>query len=83
MTSPISARIPDELRQDLAKYCVEHDISQTQAIEAGLDLLLSQPSAASSLTPEQAAEGLAQLESELATKLAGFDPDAAKEDDRD
>lgn len=83
MSSPISARIPTELRQDLAKYCVEHGVSQTDAIAAGLELLFAHPAPSSPLTPEQAAAGLAQLERDLASRLTGFDAEAAEEEGRD
>jgi hypothetical protein len=83
MSSPISARIADRLRQDLARYCVEHGVSQTDAIAAGLDLLLARPTPDSPLTPEQAAAGLALLERDLAARLAGFDAEAAEEEGRD
>ncbi len=81
-SSPISARLPMELRQDLARYCVAHELSQTDAIAAGLRLLLgSEPDTA--LTAVQAAAGLGRLEQELATRLRGFDAEAAEDEGRD
>ena len=81
-SSPISARLPMELRQDLARYCVAHARSQTDEIAAGLRLLLgSEPD--TSLTAVQAAAGLGGLEQELAGRLRGFDAEAAEDEGRD
>lgn len=58
-------------------------MSQTEAVEAGLKLLLDQPQPASILSPEDAMRELDALARALADKLAGFDAEAAEEEGRD
>jgi hypothetical protein len=83
MASPLSARIAPELRQALARYCVDHDVTQTQAVEQGLRLLLEKPARRRPLTPEAAVERLKRIEKDLRKRLEGFDADRAKSEGRD
>jgi hypothetical protein len=80
MVSPVSARVAPELRKRLTEYCAAHGISQTQAIEEGLKLLLSQPPSVRALTPEVAVENLKRRGESI--RIA-FDIDVAKAEGRD
>jgi hypothetical protein len=80
MSSPISARIEPVLRQELARYCVEQGISQTEAIERGIRLLLDQPRSAELHSPTEAAGELKRLSHEI---QIDFDPEEAEAEGRD
>ena len=83
MASPISARIDPHLRQALARYCADHGVSQTDAVEQGLRLLLEKPARRRSLTPAAAVEQLKRLRKDLAKRLKGFNAERAESEGRD
>lgn len=83
MASPISARITPELRQALAKYCADNGVSQTEALEQGLRLLLEKPPRRKALTPSAAVARLKRLRKGMSKRMKGFDAERAEAEGRD
>ena len=83
MPSPFPARIDPRLRKAFLRYCAEHGVTQSEAMEKGLRLLLNQVGRRKRLTPAMAVVRLRRLRSELADRLKGFSADQAESEGRD